>query len=128
MLFLSQSSIHKMKRIHSKNFFLTTGFWASIGQVALAIAPSLTEFDKTGHFTGNALITMVSSAALAIAGVLDRLDGNNTVVYTPDGVPGLNRDEAKSLARTQTEATAAQTRYFPKASDEDSEFWNPEED
>lgn len=117
-----------MRRIHSKNLFLTPGLWAALGQVAIAIKPTLEEFDKTGHFTSNAVITMLSAAALAIAGVIDRLDGNNTVLYTPDGIPGLNHDEAKALARTQAEATLTKARYFPKASDGDNDFWSPEED
>lgn len=117
-----------MKRIHSKNLLLTTGFWAAVGQIMLEVVPKLAEFDKTGRFTYEALGMIFATVFFAIAGLIDRLDGNNTVLYTPDGIPGLNHDEAKALARTQAEATLTKARYFPKASDGDNDFWNPEED
>lgn len=116
-----------MKRIYSQNLFLTPGFWTACGQAFIACLPILNDFDRTGRMTWVMGATMLASAAMAVAAVIDRLHGNDTVIYTPDGLPGLSSSEAKNLARTQSDAIASHIpRHFPKATDNE-EFWREED-
>ncbi|MBW4648944.1 MAG: hypothetical protein KME06_09600 [Kastovskya adunca ATA6-11-RM4] len=90
--------------------------------VSAAVYPYVQEVEAGEKLSASMTVGLIVAVSSAIGNAIGRLNANDTVVYTPPGVLGLNRSNAKQKARIQS-APLNQSN-FPKAVDE--EFWEEE--
>lgn len=86
-----------------KNLFYNSLFWGIVAALLLNVIPSIQKVRSEKQLPVDAVLTILLSLGVAINTVNNLYNSSGNIYYTNKKLPGLNREDAESIAKLNNE-------------------------